>query len=116
MRSIRTDITSINNNFDNAVERSITSIFLYSERFARNTLERYGKVNRSWKDRTGNARQGLKGSVKRDNKKITVRFSHGVSYGIHLERIQAGKYAIVKPTIDKYKNEYLLKVKEYWGV
>lgn len=116
MSSIRTEVTTISNNLDNAIDRSITSIFIFSERFARNTLERHGKVNRPWKDRTSNARQGLRGSAKREDKKITVRFSHGVSYGIYLEKMQAGKYAIVKPTINKYKNEYIQKVKEYWGV
>lgn len=63
-------------------------------------MENYAKAHRPWTDRTGQARQRLKGTVEhpeRDQWQIVL--SHGVDYGIWLEYAHERKYAIIDPTI-----------------
>jgi len=68
-------------------------------------LEGEMKANAPWKDRTGTARQSLHATTIVERKQVTLRLSHGVDYGIHLELGHAGRYAILKPTIDKHRTE-----------
>lgn len=63
-------------------------------------LETYAKQNRPWQDRTGNARRGLHSKVVVTTKDIAIQLHHGVQYGVYLELSRAGKYAILRPTID----------------
>lgn len=63
-------------------------------------VEAYARRNAKWRDRTGNARNGLRGipeSQKGGPYKIIL--AHGVPYGIYLEVRFSGKYAIINPTI-----------------
>jgi hypothetical protein len=62
-------------------------------------VEAYAKRNAKWRDRTGNARNGLRGVPEsgRGNHKIIL--AHGVPYGIYLEVRFSGKYAIINPTL-----------------
>ena len=60
--------------------------------------ETWMRTNARWTDRTTNARNGLFGTVL-DNgvNSWVLLLSHGVDYGIWLEVIESGKYAIVRP-------------------
>lgn len=63
-------------------------------------VETAAKRGAKWRDRTGNARNGLRGipeSQKGGPYKIIL--AHGVPYGIWLEVRFSGKYAIINPTI-----------------
>lgn len=63
-------------------------------------LEAYAVENASWTDRTGNARQGLQGFVEDVSRTIVdIYISHRVDYGVYLETLHAGRYAILWPTI-----------------
>jgi hypothetical protein len=62
------------------------------------------RQNASWTDRTGNARSGLFSEANMVGEDvIEIVFSHGhtIDYGIHLETGNAGKYAIIVPTLQK---------------
>lgn len=63
-------------------------------------MEAYAKQNRPWTDRTGRARQSLKGSAYKANKGYRLEIAHGVSYGIYLEYKYNRKYAILWPTVN----------------
>ena len=64
-------------------------------------MESYAKEHRPWKDRTGNARQRLKGSWKKVDKGYQIEIAHGVNYGVWLEVRHERRYAILKPTVEK---------------
>lgn len=62
-------------------------------------LEGYAKANRPWKDRSHAARLQLHGSIEKQPKRVRIKLSHGVSYGIQLEYAREKKYAILEPTV-----------------
>lgn len=65
------------------------------------------KAEAPWTDRTGAARNGLhtKTEYTRDN--YIIVFAHSVWYGIYLETIESGEYAIIMPTILKIRVDYM---------
>ena len=77
-------------------------------------LEAYAKENRPWTDRTGNARQGLRGdsSTNETGDGVTVELKGGVHYQIYLEVSNAGKYAIILPTLEAHYNQMIADLKE----
>lgn len=64
-------------------------------------MEQYMQEHAPWDDRTGDARRGLKTTVVHDeaNAESTVYAGHSVDYGPLLETMQAGRFAIIEPTI-----------------
>lgn len=63
-------------------------------------VEAYAKANAPWSDRTGSARQGLRADVYEEFGEIVLELSHSVDYGVWLELIQNGAYAIIMPTLE----------------
>lgn len=86
-----------------------------SKRVVAPMLERYAKANRPWQDRTGNARRGLHSKVVVTTKDIAIQLHHGVHYGLYLELSRAGKYAILRPTIDRNRAEIVRILESAWG-
>lgn len=74
-------------------------------------MEKYMKDNAPWKDRTGTARQKLHASLIVSDKKMTIQLGHGVEYGVYLEYAHGGKYAILRPTADLYKDRIVNEIK-----
>jgi len=70
-------------------------------------IENYAKMNAPWSDRTGAARDGLTASVEEDGGEIVLELAHTVEYGIWLETIQDGAYAIIMPTLEALGPEIL---------
>lgn len=65
------------------------------------------RANAPWNDDTGNARRDLYARATRtgelgQGRFIVIEFGHGpeIYYGIYLETMQGGRFAIVGPTID----------------
>lgn len=60
------------------------------------------RLNASWQDRTGNARQSLYAEVERALFEITVWIAYGaaIDYAVYLEFAHAGKYSILSPALD----------------
>lgn len=71
-------------------------------------MEQYAKENRPWTDRTGSARQRLKGSWEKVREGYMVKISHGVNYGVWLEFAHERKYAILLPTIENVAKAQIL--------
>lgn len=63
-------------------------------------IEAYAKTNAPWGDQTGAARAGLTASVSVEGGVIVLELAHSVDYGIWLETIQDGAYAIIMPTLE----------------
>lgn len=75
--------------------------------------ERLSKEKAGWQDRTGNARQGLKGhSFWNSSTEMKVALSHRVDYGVYLELANDGKYAILEPTINSLRDEFYRNAKK----
>lgn len=62
-------------------------------------LQRQAQQNRPWTDRTGQARQRLRGWESKKGTAILVNLAHGVDYGEKLEYGHERRYAIVEPTL-----------------
>lgn len=77
-------------------------------------LEGYAKANRPWKDRTGRARQGLTSSSERTASELVIRLAHTVPYGVFLELCQAGRFAILGPTMEATKAEMERILRKFW--
>lgn len=60
------------------------------------------RANAPWADRTGAAREGLEVDVDREGGDIVITLAHTVDYGLWLETIQSGRFAIIMPTLEKY--------------
>lgn len=66
-------------------------------------IEAWMKINASWTDRTGNARQTLSAVVNDIAlDMVQIILAHGMSYGIFLELANAGNYAIIGPALDEF--------------
>lgn len=68
---------------------------------AQRSLE-YAKSNAPWEDRTGDARRGLDVGVEADGAMLYMQLFHTVDYGLWLEIIQSGSFAIIMPTLQNY--------------
>lgn len=68
----------------------------------KNDMVEYMKANHPWENQTGDAEEGLKGFVVSDGTRIVIWLGHSVEYGIWLETMQNGAFAIVLPTLLRY--------------
>lgn len=64
-------------------------------------VQNSARRNAPWKDRTGNARNGLFAQYSGSLDRHEIRLYHTVPYGIWLEVRWEGKYAIIVPTIQQ---------------
>lgn len=62
--------------------------------------EAAAKRDRPWTDRTGQARQRLRGYVEQYDTGVRICLEHGVDYGAELELGHEKRYAIIRPTLD----------------
>jgi hypothetical protein len=62
----------------------------------------WAKENAPWQDITGDARNGLDTEVEWDGDAIVWTLYHTVTYGIWLETIQNGMWAIIMPTLEQF--------------
>jgi hypothetical protein len=74
--------------------------------------EAKAKTDRTWKDRTANARQGLHAGTQWDSATaLIIYLAHSVDYGPYLELCNDGKYAIIEKTLNSFRKELLDSVK-----
>lgn len=92
------DAEALLNNLANVEDRADAAIRMYANTGALK-LESYAKENRRWTDRTGNARNRLKGDVLTVSNGYKLRLAHGVDYGIWLELAHEKRFAIIQDTI-----------------
>lgn len=98
MSNFRLDAEDLQNNLRTFEDRALLAMQMYCETAA-SDLEGYMKQNRPWTDRTGQARQRLKGTVEETEAGYRIALSQGVDYGIWLELAHEKKYAILEPTV-----------------
>lgn len=58
-----------------------------------------------WEDRTGDARRGLSTKVDSSHGDVVLTLFHTIEYGLWLEVIQNGRFAIIMPTLEKYSSK-----------
>lgn len=77
-------------------------------------METWAAANAPWKNRTFRARTTLEAFALHDeaNYISTAYISHGVPYGIFLETMNSGQYAIIEPTIQHFSGRFLSRVVE----
>jgi len=109
----RETIGGVINNLEDYLDRREAGLYALANSSAQE-MESFAKRNARWSDRTGNARQGLKGYAELENNEIVIYLAHTVKYGIYLEKAMAGKYAILKPTMRKHKKDLKRELQRYW--
>ncbi len=62
----------------------------------------YAKQNAPWADRTGDARRMLDVDVSESGGAVYIQLYHQVDYGLWLEVIQSGRFAILMPTLERF--------------
>lgn len=72
-------------------------------------VEEYAKVNAPWSDRTGVARSGLTAEVYMEQGEVVLELAHTADYGLWLELIQDGRFAIIMPTLEALGPEILIQ-------
>ena len=80
---------------DGAMVKLIAGQFLYAEDEATALM----KEGAPWTDRSGNARAGLHAKAVFYPGAFELILAHSVYYGIFLEVMNSGKYAIINPTV-----------------
>jgi hypothetical protein len=98
-------------NLDSFADRVLYAVYLVAQEHAAD-IEAYAKANRTWKDRTGDARKTLHGTARQDEIATFLTIGHGMPYGKWLELANSGKYAILWPTIEADVPEFLRDVVE----
>ena len=69
---------------------------------AEGQIEDAARDNAIWEDRTGDARDGLHAqTLKTRDGVVSMSLSHGVEYGIWLELIQNGRFAVIMKTLNE---------------
>lgn len=75
------------------------AIRMYAETSALQ-LQNAAKENRPWTDRTGAARQRLRGYIGASEVGWRIYLAHGVDYGIWLELAHEKRFSIIPKTIE----------------
>ncbi len=70
-------------------------------------LTQKAKANAPWTDRTGNARRSLHSKSQVSAMELVITLHHGVEYGIFLEVCNAGRFAILIPTLNANKAQIM---------
>lgn len=89
--------------------------------FQADRAEAYAKLNASWTDRTTNARNGLFAQPRHSYGRFprrsshTIVLAHTVPYGIYLETMKAGRYAIIEPTLRVIGEETMAMVQRIYN-
>lgn len=104
---------NVGSRLNNYFNRKIAGLYGLAQNAAQQ-MEGQAKRKARWTDRTGNARQGLKGTVVKTNNMITIYLIHSVSYGIYLEKARSGKYAIIKPIFRANQSNVMSSLRRYW--
>jgi len=95
-------------------KRVIAALHQLADFFAAK-LEAYAKQAAPWTDRTGHARQSLTGLAVKAATGIVIYLASLAEYGIFLEVKQAGKYAVILPTMEAHHGEIMAACRRLVG-
>lgn len=99
-KPLKLDTSSLKKGVEGMQDRIDMAIRLFAENGAK-ALERDAKQNAKWTNRTGHARQRLRGYVSKVENGYKIYLAHGVDYGLWLELANEKKYSIIPQTIQK---------------
>ena len=100
------DSTSLRNGLNKLEDRMTVAIQLYADTAAIK-LQNYAQANAHWTDRSGSARQRLKGYRETRADGYRLNIAHGVDYGIWLELAHEKRYAILPETINQCSGDIM---------
>lgn len=69
-------------------------------------MENYSKDNRPWTDRTGDARRSIYAFAKFNPRAFIIYHGIGVDYGKYLELSNGGKYRVLLPTVNRFRETF----------
>lgn len=78
-------------------------------------VQSYARTNAPWTDRTGNARGGLFAKAHSNAGNHTIVLYHTVPYGIWLEVRFSGRFAVIRPTIQKEGRRIMADLRTFMG-
>ena len=93
------------------LEQRIEDRAEWAGRLTGSQMQSYAKQNRPWTDRTGVARASLSGTSEKQGDRIRVVLSIGPYYGVFLELANGGKWRIIVPTVNRYRQTLLDNLK-----
>lgn len=96
---LRLEINGVTNGLNDLQSKIEPAVQMLAEQGAQQ-MENFAKENRRWTDRTGHARQRLKGSTSKIENGYRVTIAHGVDYGIWLEFAHEKRFAILPETLE----------------
>lgn len=99
MAGIKFDLSGIVSGLSDLESKSDIAIRVLAEQGALQ-LQNSAKENRKWTDRTGHARQRLRGYVGKIPNGYRITLAHGVDYGLWLELAHEKRFAIIPQTIE----------------
>lgn len=98
MAGFKFDTSGLRKGLDALYPRLRASLSVYAQTCAKR-FESEAKKNYPWTDRSYMASKTLHGDYQWRGDIVRITLEHGVDYGIYLEFCNAGKYAIVWPTV-----------------
>jgi hypothetical protein len=106
-----------NVDFEAAVERQCEWFAKVKLAWYAKTMEDYAKDNAPWKDHSHDARRGLRGDAfYRPGVDMGIILAHTVEYGKYLETANNSRFAILKPTVEKFMSDIKVDLlKEFGG-
>lgn len=109
--SVRTTLKGL----DNVQDRLFEALRIISHS-ASQQMQAYAQTNARWNNRSGNARQKLKGDAYWQNSKVleTV-IVHQMDYGVWLELAMGRKYAILEEALQSAAPELIRQYKRLVG-
>lgn len=100
------DTKDVLKRFEQMQNRTRKSLEILADSAAK-AMETYAKNTARWTDRTGNARQRLKGSIRWEQSALIAAISHNVDYGMWLELCHQKKYAILEEALNSQAQNLL---------
>lgn len=79
-------------------------------------VKEYAKINAPWHDISGNARNSIQAESGPVEDGYAIVLSGGMFYSVFLELSNERKYAILKPTLDRYNPEIGYAVAKSLGI
>lgn len=104
--SIRLDASGLLNGLSEMEFKVQQGTRLYAETAATKMIN-YAKKNAPWTDRTGNSRQTMDNEIISKGKSMEIRLRGNTPHFKYLELAMEKRYAILFPTIKRWKGEVL---------
>ena len=96
---MRLDIDDLTSGLENISIKSEMAIRMLAKQGGQK-LQDFGRENRKWTDRTGQARQRLTGGAESTRFGYRIYLAHGVDYGIWLELAREKRFSIIPQAIE----------------